>query len=143
MQNNKEQINRKITVKSTTENLSKVRDFIKQGALDSGFPDVTVGQLVLAVDEACTNVIKHAYNYVPTGRITIKIKFEKKKFAVTILDDGSHFNPDIIPEPDIKEYYKQRKAGGLGMFLMKKLMDDISYKTTSGNGNKVVLVKYL
>lgn len=132
-----------LSVKSTTDNLAEIRGFTKNAALLCGFSDDAVGKIILAVDEACTNIIKHAYKYSPLGNINISIKFADNKFEIAITDEGIHFNPDNIPEPDIKEYYKQKKVGGLGVYLIKKLMDEVKYSTTSGNKNKVVLVKFL
>lgn len=134
---------KEIVIKSTTDNLSIVRDFVKSTAEQSGFPDAVAGKIVLAVDEACTNIIKHAYKYSPEGKILVDISFHDSKLTISITDEGSHFNPDNIPEPDIQEYYKQRRVGGLGMYLMKKLMDEVKYSTLKDNRNQVVLVKYL
>ena len=129
-------------IKSSTDHLSEVRKFIKSTAKEYGMDKNNASKVVLAVDEACTNIIKHAYNYSPSGTITIKTKLYKTKMSVTISDKGTHFNPNSVPEPDIAGSQKQKKRGGLGIFIMKKLMDDVQFKLT-GNGNEVILVKYL
>lgn len=136
-------IEKELIVKSSTDNLAKVREFTKKAAEESGFSEETVGKIILAVDEACTNIIKHAYKFSPDGKIVISIKFDSAKFTISIIDEGIHFNPNSVPEPNIVEYYKQKKIGGLGIFLMKKLMDDVKYSTITGNKNQVILVKYL
>jgi serine/threonine-protein kinase RsbW len=134
---------KELLVKSTTDNLSEIREFMKSTAKQCGFSDDVIGKIILAVDEACTNIIKHAYKYSPDGFIKITIKFADYKFEISITDEGIHFNPNSIPEPDIKEYYKQKKVGGLGVYLIKKLMDEVEYYTLTGNKNQVVLTKYL
>jgi serine/threonine-protein kinase RsbW len=134
---------KELLIKSKTDNLAVIRDFIKSAANESGFSEDTVGKIILAVDEACTNIIKHAYEYSPEGNIIIKIKFNNPKFSISITDEGSHFDPNIVPEPDLREYYKEKRVGGLGMFLIKKLMDEVNYSTLSENKNQVILVKYL
>jgi serine/threonine-protein kinase RsbW len=134
---------KELSVKSTTDHLAQIREFTKRAANECGFSDDVIGKIILAVDEACTNIIKHAYKYSPDGNITIAIKFAESKFEIAIIDEGIHFNPDSIPEPDIKEYYKQKKVGGLGVYLIRKLMDEVKYSTSTGNKNQVVLVKYL
>jgi serine/threonine-protein kinase RsbW len=134
---------RELLVKSVTDNLALIRDFTKSAAAESGFSDETIGKIILAVDEACTNIIKHAYKYSPEGNIIISTKFKDGKFIISITDEGNHFDPDRIPEPDLLQYYKQKRAGGLGMFLIKKLMDEVKYSTLKGNKNQVILVKYL
>ncbi|MCX7798380.1 MAG: ATP-binding protein [Melioribacter sp.] len=132
-----------LTVKSTTENLIKVREFARTAAEECLFHEEDVEKIVLAVDEACTNIIKHAYNYSPEGIIDISIFVDNNKFVISIVDNGESFNPNIVPEPDIREFYKQKKVGGLGMYLMKKLMDEVKYSTVSDNKNQVMLIKYL
>ena len=143
MTSNRNNITKELTVKSSTDNLAAIRKFVEDSALESGFSKDTVNKISLAVDEACTNVIKHAYKYSPDRDITVHTQLEKSKFTILITDSGDKFDPNLIPEPNLKEYHKQRKVGGLGMFLMKKLMDEVQYNTLSGNQNQVVLVKYL
>ena len=131
-----------LSVKSSTDNLSIIRDFIKNTALSLGYSNAVIGNIILAVDEACTNIIKHAYKYSPSGDIQIELNRIANKFIITILDNGIEFDPNLIPEPDIKEYYKQRRIGGLGMYLMKKMMDEVVYSKYK-NKNQVKMVKYL
>ena len=134
---------KELTVKSSTDNLAEIRSFIKSSAESTGFSKQTIDKIILAVDEACTNIIKHAYNFSPDREIFIKVNKEKTKFIISIIDEGRKFNPTLVPEPNLTEYHKQRKVGGLGMYLMKKLMDEVHYDTLKDNRNQVVLVKYL
>jgi serine/threonine-protein kinase RsbW len=134
---------KEIVVKSTTDNLAQIRDFTRSAAKEIGFSDEITGKIILAVDEACTNIIKHAYKYSPEGEIIISIRYDNTKFSIAITDCGNHFDPAKVPEPNLTEYYKQKRIGGLGMYLMKKLMDEVNYSTLSGNKNQVILVKYL
>jgi serine/threonine-protein kinase RsbW len=134
---------RKLIVKSRTKNLAKIREFVKNTALEAGFMQDAIDNMILAVDEACTNVIKHAYKSYPDGEIIIKMKYQDSKLQITIIDYGSAFEPDTIPTPDIREYYKQRRVGGLGMFLMKTLMDEVKYISIPGKYNQVLLSKSL
>ncbi len=134
---------REILVKSTTDNLALIREFTKSAAEECNFSEETAGKIILAVDEACTNIIKHAYKYSPEGNINISFKFESGKIIISITDEGKHFDPAQIPEPDLIQFQEQKRSGGLGMFLMKKLMDEVKYSTLTGNKNQVVLVKYL
>jgi serine/threonine-protein kinase RsbW len=140
---NTKNINKKITVSSSTDNLSTVRNFIKTAANDAGFDKDTSNKIVLAADEACTNIIKHAYKFSHNGKIGINVSFRNKRFTVSISDTGEHFNSSSIPEPDLKKYYQEKRVGGLGMFLMKKLMDEVKYSQPNEKKNKVTLVKYL
>jgi len=134
---------KELLVKSATDNLAKIREFTKSAAIECGFSEEVIGKIILAVDEACTNIIKHAYKFSPEGIISIKIKFDNNKLSISITDEGLQFDPNRIPEPNLKQYYQQKRVGGLGMFLMKKLMDEVRYSTPSENKNQVVLIKYL
>jgi serine/threonine-protein kinase RsbW len=133
--------NKKLIVNSRTENLSSIRDFIASAAREVGIQEDTVENIMLAVDEACSNIIKHAYKSNPEGEIKIDLEYLNGKFTVIIQDQGSSFEPDLIPEPDLQKYYRQRRVGGLGMYLMKSLMDEVQYITIPGKYNRVLLTK--
>ena len=130
-----------LTVKSQTENLSEIRDFVSENALEAGIPSSTIDNIILAVDEACTNIIKHAYKLSPKGEIIIRIDYDEEKFTITIIDYGKSFEPDRIPRPDLQKYYLEHRVGGLGMYLMKSLMDNVEYITVPGKYNQVLLSK--
>ena len=131
----------KLIVKSKTENLSSIRDFVSNYAREAGITQEIIEKIILAVDEACTNIMKHAYKSFPDGEIIIKVKFDKHKFTIVIRDFGNSFEADKIPAPDLKEYYKEKRVGGLGMYLMKTLMDEVQYFTVPGKYNQVLLSK--
>lgn len=132
---------KKLIVKSRTENLSRIRDFVNTFALEAGITPDVVENIILAVDEACTNIIRHAYKSYPDGDLIIKVKFSQSRFFVSIIDYGKSFEPETIPDPDLQRYYRQRKVGGLGMYLMKTLMDDVKYISIPGKYNEVLLSK--
>ena len=130
-----------LRVKSKTENLSEIRDFVSGSARGAGIPEATVENIILAVDEACTNIIKHAYKLSPEGEIIIKIDYDEEKFTVMIIDYGKSFEPERVPLPDLQKYYREHRVGGLGMYLMKSLMDDVTYTSIPGKYNQVLLSK--
>ncbi len=137
----KEQNSKELKVKSKTENLSVIRDFISSNALEAGISSEVVDNIMLAVDEACTNIIKHAYHSYPEGEIVIRVKFDNRKFNILIIDYGNTFDPTSVPKPDLRKYYQEHKVGGLGMYLMRTLMDDVEYTTVPGKYNQVLLSK--
>jgi serine/threonine-protein kinase RsbW len=137
----KKKFQKQLKIKSKTENLSKIRDFIFSNASMVGFSDEAIENIILAVDEACTNIIKHAYNLNPEGEIIIKLKFNGSKLLIELTDYGISFEPEKIPDPDLQKYYQQHKVGGLGMYLMKTLMDEVKYITVQGEYNQVLLTK--
>ena len=130
-----------LRINSKTENLSLIRDFVSEKALNAGIPMDTVEKIMLAVDEACTNIIKHAYKSSPDGEIIINIDYNEKKFTITIIDYGKSFEPDRVPLPNLQKYYHEHKVGGLGIYLMRSLMDDVKYTSVPGKYNQVLLSK--
>lgn len=132
-----------IKIESRTERLIAVREFVSAAAREFGFSDEEVSKIALAVDEACTNIIKHAYKFDSSKRITITIKPGNGAFEVSIVDTGNKFNPAEIQSPDMKEYLKHYRQGGLGVYLMKRLMDKVEYDIEPGKQNEVRMVKYL
>ncbi len=128
--------------KSTTTALSDVREFVNDRAASFGFGDKEVSEITLAVDEACTNVIKHAYKGNPDSQFEVRIIASGIEFEVVVRDWGDSFDPEKVPVPNIKEKVKRHRAGGLGMFLMRKLMDSVEYHGRDA-ANEVRLVRYL
>lgn len=132
-----------IHIESKTERLIAVRDFVSMAAREFGFSDEEISKIALAVDEACTNVIKHAYKFDPAKKITVTVRRGDGAFEVSILDTGNQFNPAGVQTPDMKEYLTHFRRGGLGVYLMKTLMDKVEYNFAPGQPNEVRLIKYL
>ena len=134
---------------SRTELLNEMRRFVSDAARVFGFGETEVGKIELAIDEACTNIIKHAYRYNPDGLIEIQISSQgannnqPRKFIVEIHDNGQPFDSNHYTAPDMKEYFKKLRHGGLGIVLIKKLMDEVEYNSHAGMRNTIRLVKYL
>jgi len=131
-----------LKIESKTDRLIDVREFVSAAARECGFDDENVSKIALAIDEACTNVIKHAYNFDPNREISISVRRGNKKFEVKIADSGKQFDPSGVSSPDMKEYLSHYRRGGLGIFLMKSLMDKVEYTISPGR-NQVRLIKYL
>ena len=132
-----------LTVPSQTAKLKHVRRFVASKARRFGFSVDEAGKIALAVDEACTNIIKHAYNYAVDKNIHLGISMRDGTFEVLITDRGKSFKPESVKLPDMKEYFSHYRHGGLGMYLMKSLMDKVEYHMRPGVQNQVRLVKYL
>jgi serine/threonine-protein kinase RsbW len=136
----RKQISKKIF--SRTSNLLEVREFIGRAARQAGFDEEDVANIVLAVDEACTNIIKHAYQYSPNKEIEINIIPSNQSFEIRIYDTGRTFDPTTLRPPNLKEQLRQYRRGGLGVYLMKRLMDEVEYNFQPGKRNEVRLIKY-
>ena len=131
----------KLVVKSSTANLITIRKFINSKASSFGFTENEIEDIVISVDEACTNIIEHSYNSKPN--LEISIILSKNKFIIKIVDYGESFEPDTLKDMDIELYHKQRRVGGLGVYLMKTLMDEVKYKSVKNKYNQVMLTKIL
>ncbi len=136
-------IDKELRIFSKTENLSVIREFIQSAAAQVGMKPGVTEDVMLAVDEACTNIIKHAYKSLPDGEILVKLKYSDHKLTINIVDYGNSFHPENVPDPDLQKYYRQHRVGGLGMYLMKTLMDEVRYNSIPGKYNEVCLTKYL
>jgi serine/threonine-protein kinase RsbW len=135
----------RLRIPSETDNLELIREFVTKVADKVGFNSDDVGKIELACDEACTNVIKHAYasdQNNGTKSLDIMIKIDFDKFTLIVTDHGKGFDPDSVKIPDMQEYLAQLKVGGLGIYLMKTLMDEVDYQIHPGIKNQVKMVKY-
>lgn len=133
--------NDKITITSSTKNLHLVREFIEKKGETLKINPNTLNQILVSVDEACTNIIKHNYKYNENNFIDVKTDVKDKKFIITLIYKGDSFDPTKKINPDMKEYFAKYKVGGLGIPLMKKSMDKIEFNHKEPDLNSLVLVK--
>ena len=119
----------------------KVRNFIEENARKYLEDSNVINQIILSVDEACTNIIKHTYKFEENHTIEIQNYTENNQFVVKIFYNGAEFDPNNKTNPDMKEYFAKYKVGGLGIPLMKKFMDKIDYMHYVNNFNELTLVK--
>jgi anti-sigma regulatory factor (Ser/Thr protein kinase) len=97
--------------------------------------------LNLAIEEAVSNIILHAYkNYPENEQIEITATLNEDKLVFTITDYGDEFDPTKIENPDITLSTEERPLGGLGIFLIKQLMDEMEYKRANGK-NVLIMSK--
>jgi len=132
-----------LKVSGSTENLEVIREFIHRLAVKAGFNEDDASQIELAVDEACTNAIKHAYRNNQQHALEITAYLDSVKMEVVVSDKGQGFDVSAIPKPDLKAYAMQAKSGGLGIHLMRTLMDEVHFSFHPGKKNQVSLIKYL
>lgn len=135
--------NNKILIKSSTKNLAEVRNFIEEKALLIGLDSQVINQIILSVDEACTNIIKYTHNYNDTNTIEVKVSDSDNQFQVEIKYKGEGFDPNKVKTPDMVEYFKNYKVGGLGIPMMKKFMNKIEYNHIKPDLNQLILTKSL
>jgi serine/threonine-protein kinase RsbW len=129
-----------ISVQASTKHLAEVRDFVAKHASDFGFKKQDVADIRLAVDEAYTNIIKHAYKNDEHKSVDIELGYDSNKFWISLLDTGDAFDPSNYSEPDVRKKIKEKKRGGVGVYLIKKLMDEVKYYT-DGPVNEIRMIK--
>lgn len=122
------------------ENLDGVRAYVADKARAAGFSDKTIYAVQLAADEAASNIIEHAYAGLRNETFQLGCEMKGDRLVMTFIDHGKSFDFSRVDEPDIHADLSERKIGGLGIFLMHKLMDEVDYKITRG-GNYLTLVK--
>lgn len=127
-------------IPSRTDNLDIIRVFIGDIARKAGFNDDSISEIELAVDEACANVIKHAYRYDSNQHIDIIVETNSSKLTITISDHGQGFDPEKIESSELR--IKKHARGGLGIALIKKIMDEVTFQIQPGVRNEVRMVKY-
>jgi len=116
-----------IVLAAKMESLDKAVDFIIEGASRLKFSDKDISQIRLAAEEIVVNIINYAYPE-KVGDIHISYRIQDTvTLVVEITDSGIAFNPLSLSEPDINTPLDKRKIGGLGVYLVKKIMDDVSY----------------
>ncbi|MFC1925409.1 ATP-binding protein [Chloroflexota bacterium] len=125
-------------VKAKLENLSAIADFLDETMEEFGIPEHTYA-VKTAVDEACSNVMLYGY---PEGEGDIDITCEVGNgvLTITIRDKGLSFDPDKVPPPDLESDLEHRRIGGLGIYFLKTLMDEVTY-SFKDDGNSLVLKK--
>ena len=112
---------------SRTEFLSLARGVTMRLAEAAGFDDGVAARMGLAVDECVTNVIKHAYHGADDRAVEIRIDDVGRDFKVEVLDNGDTLDLKAIPRVDLATYAAERRRGGLGVHLMEKIMDSVTF----------------
>jgi anti-anti-sigma factor len=131
---------RELTVAADEGQLGRVRDFVVDACEEAAFSEREASNTKLAVDEACTNIIKHAYAGAERGEILVRIQIEPGDLKISLHDKGKRFDFAAVRDPDLDEYVETGRKGGLGVFLINRLMDGVEYHTDD-TGNELLLSK--
>ncbi len=137
-----EEIKAELTIQSSIEQLEQIRGFVWRAAHAFGFEEREGYKIVLAVDEACSNIIRHGYGKNSEEKLHIMIQTSDNRFTVTVNDHGKSYDIRTHPLPDMEAYFAAKNSGGLGIKLIRSLVDEIEYEQSNGE-NKLVLVKRL
>lgn len=134
-----------LQMESDLKNLEIVSDFIAKTMRDLGAKEEKdIFDVQLAVDEALTNIIEHAYSGEKGGKIIIRCRMLEfpKEFVVKLRDSGKPFDPQAVLAPNTEAKLDERKVGGLGIYFMKRLMQSVKY-AIDDKGNELTMTKLL
>lgn len=132
-----------LQVPSSTGNLAMIRDFVTSVGEQAGMSPAEVAQLELAVDEACANVIEHAYGHDATKEVSVRATIDGDIMEIDVIDTGQGFDPAAVEQLELERLVADRMTGGLGMRLMKTLMDEVHYAIIPGEKNELRMIKRL
>lgn len=121
------QTDTRICVPGNTAELVKIRSFVESKARQCGFTEEGAYKVVIAVDEACSNLMRHSYKLDSSRMLCVQIDAHTNALSIQIVDSGSSFNPLSVPPPDMAEYFRKYMRGGLGVHIIRQLIDQIEY----------------
>jgi serine/threonine-protein kinase RsbW len=125
---------------SRVESIRSVSDMVIKYARRARLDEQDTYQCKLAVDEACSNIIRHAYGDDPTGEFAVSVRIATGVCEIQLTDYGEPYDPQEIPPPAMGSTIEDAQPGGLGLYLIRSVMDEVNY-TPGPEGNKLVMVK--
>jgi len=132
---------RSIAFPGRFSSLDEIRDFYTQAAKEAALDKKSIGEVQLAVDEAASNIIDHAYEGEDKGVIECAYLATPGKLEVIMRDHGRSFNPGNVKPPNLKAKVKSKKQGGLGLHFMRSLMDSVEFSFNNKGENTLKMVK--
>ena len=117
--------------------LRQLRSIVKHALESINLDKVICGQLILAINEACMNIIQHAYQYQPNNEIQLTISIDERGLTFILRDDAPCIEPEKIKPRDIT----QIRPGGLGIHFINSIMDEVWYGDCKKQGNTLMLFK--
>jgi serine/threonine-protein kinase RsbW len=124
------------------DSLAAINKFVTRIAQDAGLGPKAIYAVQMAVDEACSNIIEHAYGGEGRGPIECTCRVQDDKLVIVLGDYGCPFDPSTVPRPDLCANLDKRSSGGLGVFFMREMMDQVHFESNPDVGNTLVLVKH-
>ncbi len=123
------------------ERLKEIRHFVAKVLTDIGLPEIDAHKVILAVDEVCANLIIHSNKSNPSEYLELSVEDHGKDGVLfEIIDYGIGFSYNNYKEPTLEEIIRKRKKGGLGIMLVKNIMDTVEFKN-EGNKNICRMIK--
>ena len=120
--------------------LALVRRVVVELARDVGFADEATAEIEMAIDEAASNAIRHAGG---TGAVSLEALWDGSGITLTVKDGGEPFSFDRLAALDLDSYHQRGQTGGLGVYIIKRFMDEVEYRHLPETGNELRMRKYL
>ena len=138
-------IHRELVVPNDTQYLATIREEVTKVVEKSAFKDRERKLIIVAVDEAVTNIMEHAYDNDLEGELDVELilEYDATRFEVIIRDSGKVFDPRQLEVPDVAQHVKDGQKHGLGIFLIRQIMDEIKYNFVQGVRNELQMIKYV
>lgn len=131
-----------VTFPGSYDSLESISIFIEKAAKDAGLDQKATYAVQLAVDEACCNIIDHAYGGEGIGDIQCSVQVGKDGLTVTLIDRGQPYSPEKVPDPKLNLPLEKVKPRGVGLYLIRKMMDKVSYTSRPDSTNVLTMVKH-
>lgn len=132
----------KLDIACKKDHLREIRQFVSDILIENNFPDAESNKVILAVDEICANLIIHSNDCNPKQILQLHVSYDSKQIVFEISDHGEGFDLSHYKEPSIEELIKAKRKGGVGLLLVKRIMDDIQFMQKAGK-NVCRLTKYI
>lgn len=126
--------------------LAVVRELVAAATREHAFSPHDIAKIVMAVDEACVNVVEHAYPDADAEPLPLEVvvSVDPQRVDVTIADQArARFSPLDHPVPDLESFWESGERGGLGVLILRQFMDHVSHSYQPGRGNALHLVKHV
>lgn len=136
-------LSRQMSCLAAPSSLGTLLAFLDDTCKNAGLDEETAFALRLAGEEACANIINHAYRGVEPGPIFLDVRCDDHQVLLRIEDRAPLFLPDDAPAPDLTADWQNRREGGLGWHLIRQVMDEVRHEEVAGGGNRLEMIKRL
>ena len=133
----------RISLDSDLANLSKAREFIAGAAKQAGASSSDITKIEISCDEWSANIIEHALGSGEKKSFTVECRKGEGRFIVIYEHEGERFNPIEQEIIDVDDHFSESKERGLGIYIMREMMDEIHYEYINNRTNRLTIVKYL
>jgi len=130
----------RLKMSAKLENLGRFIESVSDCAKARGFEQEEIRKIELAAEEALVNIFRYAYPERP-GDVEVSCKLDEGRFTLEIIDSGIPFDLTAIPDPDVTAGIQERETGGLGIFFIKKMMDEVRYRRENDQNILTLIIK--